>query len=113
MGLKALISGKAIKVYINAKYLKGIGKMSSIDIDSVQKVIRCSFDLEGEKEPIDAEIAYSLDRTGTKGITLNIEHIKASRLWIEELFNNFVPKSKRIIPLLEPLATVVNATHVL
>jgi len=78
--------------------------LSSISIDSNQKVLRCSLNLDGEKEPVDAEVEYELEQPTRSEMILRIKNLKASKAWIETVLDKFVPKDKLAFPLPKHIA---------
>ena len=85
------------RVAINT-WLRSIGKMTELSIDTKKRQIRIRLELLGEKEPIDVEILrYSLKTEGeTTHIT--IEEATASREWLTVALREFVAGQELSVP---------------
>ena len=85
------------RVAINT-WLRSIGKMTELSIDTKKKRIRIRLELLGEKEPIDVEVLrYNLE---TKGETthITIEEATASREWLTVALREFVAGQELSVP---------------
>jgi len=71
-------------------YLKGIGEMTELSIDTKKRRVRVRLELRGEVEPIEVEITkYSL-KNKDSAASLTIEEATASREWLAVALREFV-----------------------
>jgi len=89
-------------------WLKGIGEMTELSIDTKRRHVRVRLELRGEAEPIEVEITkYSLDNEDSPA-RLTIEEATASREWLAVALREFVvgrtidipPKAGALLKLL-------------
>lgn len=92
----AILSAVA-KRYAN-KQLAGIGKITSVSLNSIKKKISVSLDLLGEKETIRLDVLnYDILNQGRKFYFVARE-ISSSREWVEETAKRFLNEKKMEIP---------------
>lgn len=92
----AILSAVA-KRYAN-KQLEGIGTITSISLNSLQKKISVSLDLLGEKEPIRLDVlTYDILKDGCKFYFV-VREISASMEWVEETAKRFLNEKRIEIP---------------
>jgi hypothetical protein len=71
-------------------WLKGIGEMTELSIDTKKRCVRVRLELLGEAEPIEVEITkYNLENKDS-GARLTIEEATASREWLTVALREFV-----------------------
>ncbi|MFL6599429.1 MAG: hypothetical protein ACJ8KF_15920, partial [Chthoniobacterales bacterium] len=71
-------------------WLKGIGEMTELSIDTKKRRVRVRLELLGEAEPIEVEITkYSL-KNKESAARLTIEEATASREWLNVALREFV-----------------------
>jgi hypothetical protein len=82
--LKDSALSKGTKTAINTQ-IKEFGRMLKFDLDSHTKSISLEVMLEGEKEPLEVEVArYELEEEGGRYL-LRLYGVKTSRAWINTL----------------------------
>jgi hypothetical protein len=85
------------RVAVN-RWLRSIGEMTELSIDTKNKRVRVRVELLGEKEPIEVEVLrYNLK---TKGETsyITIEEATASREWLAIALREFVIGQELTVP---------------
>ena len=83
--LKDRTFAQLLKGFFNMK-LEEIGKIEKLFIDSKEKKIFVEARLRGEESPVSVEIL----RYHIRGEELVIEDIRASKEWIEGVFEHFL-----------------------
>jgi hypothetical protein len=71
-------------------WLKGIGEMTELSIDTKKRHIRVQLQLLGEAEPIEVEITKYNLKNKDSGAWLTIEEATASREWLAVALREFV-----------------------
>jgi hypothetical protein len=78
---------------VNKFYLKKLGQMTKLQLDSEKQEIYLALDLHGEQSPIELRIHYRLLSSNQ----IEIANVWSSREWIATLVNEMVPaKDKQI-----------------
>jgi hypothetical protein len=78
---------------VNKFYLKKLGQMTKLQLDSEKQEIYLALDLHGEQSPIELAIHYRLLSSNH----IEIANVWSSREWIAALVNEMVPaKDKQI-----------------
>jgi len=100
----AVVSGLG-RLLINKWGIAKYGAVTSLVLDSKSKTISFSLTLKGEKEPIDVEMRYRVEKqSGTSVLLIDSAH--CSREWANLAFNDFFPLEKKRIPL-PPFANIL------
>jgi len=71
-------------------WLKGIGEMTELSIDTKKRRVRVRLELLGEAEPIEVEITKYNLKNKDSGARLTIEEATASREWLAVALREFV-----------------------
>ena len=92
----AILSAVA-KRYAN-KQLAGIGKIVSFSLNSIEKKVSVSLDLQGEKETIRLDVLkYDILKQGRKFYFVARE-ISSSREWVEVAAKKYLKEKRMEIP---------------
>jgi hypothetical protein len=79
-------------------WLRRIGEMTELQIDTKKKRIRVRLELRGEKEPVDVEVLrYDLKIKG-ETTRITIEEASASREWLTVALQEFVVGQDITVP---------------
>ena len=109
MNLGVLVLGALVKLFNRATgchplrlaintQLERYGKMTSLKVDSTQKTIEATIELQGEDSPISILVGhYELDTTGDVP-TLSVTGITVSRPWMQAIATDFLAGKKLPIP---------------
>ena len=78
---------------VNRFYVKKLGEMTKLQLDSERQEIYVTLDLHGEQSPIELTIHYRL----LSSTQIEIANVCSSRKWIATLVNEMVPaKDKQV-----------------
>jgi hypothetical protein len=92
----AILSAVA-KRYAN-KQLAGIGKIVSFSLDSIEKKVSVSLDLQGERETIRLDVLkYDIKKQGRK-IYFAVKDLSSSREWVEVAAKKYLKDKSMEIP---------------
>lgn len=81
--------------------------MSKLNLNSTEKKLSCSLELEGENAPIDIELYYKIEKEGSNR-TLVITSVSCSREWINRIIQDYVTDDKRRIPIPKDAHTILD-----
>ena len=101
--LKDTAIGSAAKMWLNSRYLQGVGRITTLDIDTTNRHIDAEIELRGEDSPIRARLGYVLVKGGTQ-TTVSLSSFDSSRAWLSEAVGRFVIGPGKTFPLPKPLA---------
>ena len=97
-GPKDAVLSAVGRLLINKWGIAKYGAITSLVLDSKSKTISFSLTLKGEKEPIDVEMRYRVEKqSGTSVLLIDSAH--CSREWANLALNDFVSPEMRRIPL--------------
>jgi hypothetical protein len=80
---------------VNKFYLKKLGQMTKLQLDSEKEEIYLALDLHGEQSPIELTIHYRLLSSNQ----IEIVNVWSSRDWIATLINEIIPAKNKQIPV--------------
>jgi hypothetical protein len=72
------------------RWLKGIGEMTELSIDTKKRRVRVRLELLGEAEPIEVEITKYNLKNKESGARITVEEATASREWLAVALREFV-----------------------
>ena len=82
------------KLRFNHKFQR-YGHMTNIQIDSTAKAIRVELELKGESAPLFIDVASYQLSTESGETFIELEEIKTSREWINQLISDYLPPEKK------------------
>jgi len=108
-GKKILNEGKdtlvqVVGARISKKYLKTLGKMTKLRLDSENREISLTLELQGEPIPIELKIQYEI----LNPTQIEIKHVHSSRDWIATLVNEVIPSERKRINVPSIVATALS-----
>jgi hypothetical protein len=82
MDLRSKLLSIALKPLLNSAVLKGIGTVSSLEVDTTGQTINATVELAGEIQPVEISANYAFHEGPKNQLYLQLNAIKASRSWI-------------------------------
>ena len=80
--------------------LDKLGKLDTVELDSVKKEILIVLSLHGEPAPVELTVLYRIETSSQ----VEIVEVRSPKTWVAILANEMVPADKKRIPV-PPLAT--------
>ena len=97
-GLKDKTVSKTLMVALNNFLIKDYGKVLDLSINSKDKSVELTLDLDGESQPLNVKIVkYEvLEKSGESFIKIN--EIETSREWINRVASSYINGKKFKVP---------------
>ena len=90
---KDALSQRIAACFINSHRMKGLGKVTTLNIDSEKNEVSMVLELHGEQAPIAMTIRYKV-RSAT---SIEVVGVDSSRSWIASLVNDLIPAPQKTI----------------
>jgi len=94
----------AVRSMLNSRFLKGIGKLTNLDVDPANHTINADIELISEGEPLNLKAEYTITEAGTNGFCLTLTSFESSRQWLNKAVHRLIVKPGLAVPVSEAVA---------